>query len=206
MAYADYAFYTTEYKGNAIPEADFNRFAEQASAHIDTYTFDRAKDYTDTDNKLKKACCVITSYSIHYTKLYEKNNRLFIFDEDRRIKTRNKATADILINEHGIKPNDLIICDSSENKSVGDYRAFGLSARGAEKGPDSVDYSIKWLQGLDEIIIDNSRCPYTADEFLNYEYARDKQGVIIPGYVDKNNHHIDAVRYSLEPVWKRRGK
>lgn len=135
-----------------------------------------------------------------------KNNRLFIFDEDRRIKTRNKATADILINEHGIKPNDLIICDSSENKSVGDYRAFGLSARGAEKGPDSVDYSIKWLQGLDEIIIDNSRCPYTADEFLNYEYARDKQGVIIPGYVDKNNHHIDAVRYSLEPVWKRRGK
>jgi len=59
MAYADYAFYTTEYKGNAIPEADFNRFAEQASAHIDTYTFDRAKDYTDTDNKLKKACCAV---------------------------------------------------------------------------------------------------------------------------------------------------
>lgn len=134
-----------------------------------------------------------------------KNNKLYIFDEDRRIKTSNKKTADILINQHGITSLDLITCDSSENKSIGDYKAYGLLARGAIKGPGSVDYSIKWLQSLDEIIIDNTRCPYTADEFLNYEYPRDKNGEIVPGYVDKNNHHIDAVRYATERLWRKKG-
>jgi len=68
MAYADYAFYTGTFKGNAIPEAEFNRLAEQASVHIDTHTFDRAKDYTDTDSKLRKACCALCDVIYKYEK------------------------------------------------------------------------------------------------------------------------------------------
>ena len=100
----------------------------------------------------------------------------------------------------------MIISDSDEDKSTGDYRSYGLLARGAEKGPGSVDYSMKWLQSLREIVIDNKRCPETAREFLDYEYERDKEGNVISGYPDKDNHSIDAVRYALNRVWKRRGQ
>lgn len=131
---------------------------------------------------------------------------LYIFDEAHANKKSNRETADILINEHGIKPNDKIVCDSAENKSIGDYKSYGLFARGAIKGPGSVDYSMKWLQSLTKIVIDRARCPKTADEFLDYEYERDKEGNVISGYPDANNHHIDAVRYAMEEVWKRKGQ
>jgi PBSX family phage terminase large subunit len=133
-------------------------------------------------------------------------HRLYILDEDRRNKTKNEETARILREEHGITPNDKITCDSAEQKSIGDYKDYGLFARGAIKGPGSVEYSMKWLASLTEIIIDNSRTPHTATEFLDYEYERDKDGNIISGYPDKNNHHIDAIRYALEEVWRRRGQ
>lgn len=131
--------------------------------------------------------------------------RLFIFLEYRCRKQSNRQTADKLI-EMGVTGNDLITCDSAEEKSVNDYRSYGLLARGAEKGPGSVDYSMKWLQSLREIVIDNTRCPEAATEFLEYEYERDKDGEVISGCPDKNNHAIDAVRYAMNPIWKRRGQ
>ncbi|HHV09983.1 MAG TPA: PBSX family phage terminase large subunit [Clostridiales bacterium] len=133
-------------------------------------------------------------------------HRLVIIGEDRRNKTKNAETARILREEHGITPNDKITCDSAEEKSVSDYKDYGLFARGAIKGPGSVDYSMKWLASLAEIVIDNTRTPHTATEFLEYEYERDKEGNIISGYPDKNNHHIDAIRYALEEIWRRRGQ
>ena len=81
-----------------------------------------------------------------------------------------------------------------------------MFARGAEKGPDSVNYSMKWLQSLNEIIIDNRRAPNCATEFMEYEYDRDKNGDVISGYPDKNNHCIDSVRYALNNIWKKRGQ
>jgi phage terminase large subunit len=131
--------------------------------------------------------------------------RLFIFMEYRCNKKSNRETADELI-KLGITPNDLIIADSAEPKSVGDYKTYGFLIRGAEKGPGSVEYSMKWLQSLREIIIDNVRCPNTANEFLDYEYERDKEGNVISGYPDANNHAIDMARYATNPIWKKRGQ
>lgn len=101
---------------------------------------------------------------------------------------------------------DFFTCDGAENKSVEDYRAYGLLARGAEKGPNSREYSYKWLQSLRSIVIDNKRCPVACEEFINCEYDRDKEGNVISGYPDGNDHVIDAVRYAMERVWKRRGQ
>lgn len=130
---------------------------------------------------------------------------LFIWQEYTCNKTKNIDTAKQLI-ELGITSNDLITCDSSENKSVEDYRAYGLLARGAEKGPNSREYSYKWLQSLNKIIIDNERCPVAAKEFFDAEYDRDKEGNVISGYPDGNDHMIDAVRYATERIWRRRGQ
>lgn len=131
--------------------------------------------------------------------------RLYIYRELTARRKGNRETADMLF-EAGIKPDDLITADSAEPKSIGDYKSYGLYCRGAEKGPGSVEYSMKWLQALDEIVIDQERCPDTYAEFSEYEYEVDKDGTVQPGYPDINNHHIDDVRYAMESVWKRRGK
>lgn len=130
---------------------------------------------------------------------------LYIWQEYTCNKQSNETTAKKLF-ELGITENDLITCDSAEKKSVSDYRAYGLFARAAEKGPNSREYSYKWLQSLSKIVIDNKRCPIAAQEFLDYEYERDKEGNVISGYPDGNDHVIDAVRYATERIWKKRGQ
>ena len=130
---------------------------------------------------------------------------LYIFHELTAYKKGNRETADLLL-EHGITPEDRITADSAEPKSVGDYQNYGLYCRGAKKGPGSVEYSMKWLQSLAKIVIDPKRCPYTSEEFTAYEYERTKDGEIMTGYPDRNNHHIDAVRYATEQIWRRRGQ
>lgn len=130
---------------------------------------------------------------------------LYIWQEYTCNKQSNEQTSKKL-KDMGITANDLITCDSAENKSVGDYRAYGLFARAAEKGPGSREYSYKWLQSLRAIVIDNKRCPVACEEFLNYEYDRDKEGNVISGYPDGGDHVIDAVRYATERIWKRRGQ
>ena len=130
---------------------------------------------------------------------------LYVWQEYTCNKQSNRQTADKLI-ELGITGNDLITCDSAEEKSVGDYKAYGLLARGAEKGPGSREYSFKWLQSLREIVIDNARCPVSAQEFLDYEYERDKDGNVISGYPDGDDHCIDSVRYATNRIWKKKGQ
>ena len=93
----------------------------------------------------------------------------------------------------------MITCDSAEPKSVADYRSLGLNARKAVKGPGSVDYGMKWLQGR-RIVIDKARTPNAWREFSRYEFERDREGNFVSGYPDRNNHTIDATRYALERV------
>ncbi len=130
---------------------------------------------------------------------------LYVFAEHRAYKQSNRALWDALV-EKGLMPEHLLIADSAEPKSVADFREYGSSCRGAEKGPESVKYSMKWLQSLRAIVIDNTRCPETAQEFLDYELEQDKDGDFISEYPDKNNHHIDAVRYATNLIWRRRGQ
>ena len=130
---------------------------------------------------------------------------LYIFDEDTANKAGNKETAERLLKK-GLTRKDIITADSAEPKSVNDYNAFGLLCVGAEKGAGSVDYSMKWLQQLNKIVIDPKRCPDTKKEFSAYEYERTKEGDIMSGYPDKNNHHIDAVRYGTERIYRKPGQ
>lgn len=130
---------------------------------------------------------------------------LYIFDELTRRRAGNRETAALVLER--ISQDEIVIADSAEEKSIGDYQSYGIRCRSAEKGPGSVNYSTKWLQSLTAIVIDPERCPDTVTEFSEYEYERDKKtGEVLQGYPDLNNHHIDAVRYATNRIWKRRGK
>lgn len=126
--------------------------------------------------------------------------RLYIFREIHKVKLSNRAAAALIKPEAG---SARITCDSAEPKSIDEVKEYGLWVLGAKKGPDSVEYGIKWLQDLEEIIIDPERCPETAREFSGYELERDKEGNFKAGFPDKNNHHIDAVRYACEEDMRR---
>lgn len=130
---------------------------------------------------------------------------LYVWQEYVCNKKSNRETAEQLISL-GITAADVVTCDSAEEKSVSDYRSYGINARAAEKGPESRRYSYKWLQSLVKIVIDPQRCPIAAREFAHYEYERDKDGNIISGYPDGDDHCIDAVRYATNRIWKRRGQ
>lgn len=142
--------------------------------------------------------------SYAFIRLYYNHNteKIYFIDEIYEDKWSNRESADEILKR---KYNDYTItCDSAEPKSINDYRDFGLPAVGAIKGPGSVAYSMKWLQTR-TIVIDPKRTPNAYKEFSNYEYERDKEGNIISGYPDKDNHLIDASRYATESLWRRRG-
>lgn len=131
---------------------------------------------------------------------------LYIFAEHTAYKTRNEVVFKELYEEKKlVKKDELVIADSAEPKSVADFKAYGAWIREADKGPDSVRYGIKWLQGLRHIYIDKRRCPDTYKEFVEYEFEQDKDGNFISSYPDANNHSIDAVRYALQKYANRKG-
>lgn len=131
---------------------------------------------------------------------------LYLLDEYRANKQTNRQTWEALKALKGVRDFDLITADSAEEKSIQDYRAYGSMCRGAVKGPDSRRYGFKWLQGLRAIVIDPVRCPNAAREFSRYEYERTKEGELLNGYPDGNDHSIDAVRYATESIWRRKGQ
>lgn len=142
-----------------------------------------------------------------WTKMcYNSSNRtIFLFDELVVNKTSNEDAWSKLKEEKNVTEDDAIIADSAEPKSISDFRSYGANIRAAEKGPGSVEYSMKWLASRAKIVIDPNRCPNALREFSNYEYEKDKDDNYISSYPDKDNHCIDSVRYALNSVWKRRG-
>ena len=131
---------------------------------------------------------------VHYDKTRKK---LYAYYEYSGINVSNRKLFEN-VKEH---KSIMTVADSAEPKSISELKSYGMRIKGAKKGPDSVDYGIKYLSSeVEEIIIDNARCPRAAKEFINYALETDKNGEVKSSYPDKDNHSIDAIRYSLEDV------
>lgn len=170
--------------GTVFPNVDIRRIPDEEKAAFDRIR--RGIDFGYAADPLVYVVC-------HYDK---KHKRLYIFDEIYKQGLSNARAAELIKAKGAYE--QAIICDSAEPKSIAELRSYGLRVRGAKKGPDSVEYGIKFLQSLEEIVIDNIRCPNAAEEFLNYELEPDGNDGFKDGYPDKNNHAIDAVRYAME--------
>ena len=129
-----------------------------------------------------------------------KREDLYIFDELYRQKmTNSQAAKAIKLRISGGR----ILADAAEPKSIAEMSDYGLRISGARKGPDSIDFGMRWLQNRAHIYIDKRRCPNTYKEFVAYEYDRNKDGQFVSAYPDANNHSIDAVRYGLSEIMNR---
>ena len=135
---------------------------------------------------------------LHYTVNHydRKRRRLYIFHEIHATRLKNSlAVAQIKRENAG---NRTVVADSAEPRTINEFRELGLNILPAKKGPDSVEHGIKFLQDMEEIVIDPERCPNTAREFIGYELEKDSEGNFRSDYPDRDNHSIDATRYSLE--------
>ena len=91
----------------------------------------------------------------------------------------------------------IVWCDSAEPKSIHEYVVNGVNARGVKKGQGSVAEGINFIKKF-EIIIHPS-CQNFINEIEQYHYKKDpKTGETLPDVVEKNDHLMDAMRYSLE--------
>lgn len=79
-----------------------------------------------------------------------------------------------------------------------------FNIEGAEKWPNSVEEGVEFLRSFNKIVI-HPRCSNIIFEMTAYCYKVDKQtDEVLPIIIDKNNHGIDSLRYSLTTMIKRK--
>ncbi|AVF27692.1 phage-related terminase-like protein large subunit [Paenibacillus larvae subsp. larvae] len=135
---------------------------------------------------------------------YDKTRRkIYAMDEIYGVKLSNREVAGKM-KDKGYH-TEQTIADSAEPKSIDEMREYGIRMKGARKGPGSVEYGEKWLDDLDEIVIDPKRTPNIAREFENIDYQTDADGNPKAKLEDKDNHTIDATRYAFERDMRKSG-
>lgn len=163
------------------------------NVHID-YRF----ELTDMVN-YKTVCGMDFGYTNDPTAFFigfldEKNKALYIWDELYEKGLTNRMIYDRLVSMGYGKES--IVCDSAEPKSIAELRGYGLRARAAVKGKDSISHGIQYIQGLTIYI--HPRCVNFTTEIQNYTFDKDKFGNAINQPIDDFNHLMDAMRYALE--------
>lgn len=127
----------------------------------------------------------------------EDNKKLYIFDEFQEKGLLNNEIARKIIDMGYGK--EVITADGAEPKSIDELYRYGVTRiKGARKGADSILNGIQFIQQFEVII--HSTCVHIAEEFQNYTWQKDRNGIYINKPIDKYNHGIDALRYALEDV------
>ncbi len=121
--------------------------------------------------------------------------QLFIFAELLRGGLHDDELADEV---QKYVRKDVVVCDSADPKAISDLCRRGINAVPAVKGPDSVRFGLRFLQGFEILVSPN--CPNTAKEMASYRWQEDKHGGFLPRPNEQNNHLMDALRYAVEDL------
>lgn len=181
--------YRHEYLGEEVGTGleVFNNVELRIITQDEIAAFDRIRQGLDFGYAVDPLCFE----RMHYDRT---RRRLYLFAEISGLNLFNRQFW-----EKAQRYNDVLtIADSAEPKSIAELKSWGMKIKGAKKGPGSVEFSIKFLQDLEAIIIDPERCPLAAREFINYSLETDRNGIVKSQFPDKDNHSIDATRYALE--------
>jgi phage terminase large subunit len=75
-----------------------------------------------------------------------------------------------------------------------------------DKWTGCAEDGVAHLRSYEKIVV-HPRCTHTAEEMRLYSFKVDRlTGDVLPDLVGKHDHVIDALRYALEPLIKRRNK
>lgn len=131
---------------------------------------------------------------------------LYIDAEAGGVGVELDDTAAMVLEKMPEAARHVIRADSARPESTSYLRRNGLPrVESVEKWKGSVEDGIQFIRSFREVVI-HPRCRNVAREFGLYSYKVDRlTGDVMPVVVDANNHYIDAIRYALEPMIKRRG-
>jgi phage terminase large subunit len=95
--------------------------------------------------------------------------------------------------------------DNARPESISHLKRHGLpNSEPVDKWKGSVEDGIAFMRSFQEIVV-HPRCTETIKEMRLYSYKVDRlSGDVLPALVDANNHYIDAIRYALGPMVRRR--
>lgn len=132
--------------------------------------------------------------------VYEYNGGFILDEQLYQYGMSNRALADVI--KSLPQPNTLVIADSSEPKSVAELRTYGINVIGANKGNDSVNQGIAFVQ--DQKISATKQSTNLKKEYERYIWLKDRMtDKFINKAPDVDNHLLDPTRYALESYMPR---
>jgi phage terminase large subunit len=137
--------------------------------------------------------------------VYIKDRTLYIRREAGKTKLELDATTGFVTSRIPGFEKHVTRADSARPESISYLSRHGLPRiQGVEKWPGSVEDGVEFIKSFEKVVI-HTDCPQTAREFRLYSFKVDRlSGDIIAKIVDAHNHYIDAIRYALGPMIKRR--
>lgn len=125
--------------------------------------------------------------------------KLFVDHEAYEIECKIRETPGLLLTVPEAEKHE-IVAGSDRPERIDDLLDRGFrKIRRAVRGPNSVEQGLEWLQDY-EIIV-HPRCRHLIDELRLFSHPVDRiTGKVLTGYVDENNHLIEALRYACEAV------
>ena len=95
--------------------------------------------------------------------------------------------------------------DSARPESISYLKRHGIpKMEGVKKWQGSVEDGVQHLRSYRQIVI-HPRCAQTIKESRLYSYKTDRlSGDVLPVILDANNHFMDALRYALSPLIRRK--
>lgn len=123
------------------------------------------------------------------------NTNIWIYDDHYELGMTTDDIYKMLARKELLKSS--ITGDGAEPRLIKELVAKGVRRlHGSIKGQNSVRHGINFLQGF-KIYIHPS-CVHTIEEFGTYSFKQNAEGKFLNEPEDKNNHIIDALRYSME--------
>ncbi len=144
---------------------------------------------------------------------YVKNKVLYIRNEAGKTKLELDDTSKFVCDAIPNFEKYATRADSARPESIsylkrpqkGDEKAPYLPRmESVKKWAGSVEDGVEFIKSFEKVVI-HPDCQQAAREFRLYSFKIDRlSGDILPTIVDDHNHFIDAIRYALVPLMKRR--
>lgn len=163
-------------------------------------------EYFDISEKLKEQLVLLVGLDFGFehdptaltvSLLDEANETLYIIDEHYETGMRTRDIAAMIKRKE--YSNAVIVGDCAESRLISELRYDHDISKltKSAKGKDSIHQGVDKLQSLK--IICHPKCANCKEEFYSYAYKFDKiAGKHTNEPEDKNNHLMDALRYSLQ--------
>lgn len=158
-------------------------------------------DFNEKDIKGQLLCGLDFGYTNDPTAfvaatLVPEENRIYVFKEWGGTGYLNDQIASAIKDLGFVKST--IMADAAEQKSIDEIKRLGVyRIKPCVKGQGSILQGIQKLQQYELVI--HPSCKEIIEELNNYSWEKDKQtNEYINKPIDKFNHYLDALRYSLQ--------